>query len=70
MEKRHLERLSGFHMAQVNCLAQGGTALVIATGLSADPCQIYATQMVSSSVSALRLSTCTSLTCPDPQLVL
>lgn len=23
-DKQHLERLAGFHMAQVNCLAQGG----------------------------------------------
>lgn len=23
-DKQHLERLTGFHMAQVNCLAQGG----------------------------------------------
>ena len=26
-DKQHLERLSGFHMAQVNCLAQGGGSL-------------------------------------------
>ena len=38
--KSHLERLGGFHMAQVNCIAQGGelspqTQLALRT--SADP---------------------------------
>jgi hypothetical protein len=26
-DKQHLERLAGFHMAQVNCLAQGGESI-------------------------------------------
>jgi hypothetical protein len=36
-DKQHLERLSGFHMAQVNCIAQGGEqGRAPSSGLGAD----------------------------------
>jgi hypothetical protein len=37
-DKQHLERLAGFHMAQVNCLAQGGKSPLIDRRLTTDLC--------------------------------
>jgi hypothetical protein len=36
-DKQHLERLSGFHMAQVNCIAQGGERRVECYGAKTAP---------------------------------
>ena len=55
-ENQHLERLSGFYMAQVNCLAQGGEPMVLPTvdeQLKFPNRQIYVIETRSNTVSLL-----------------